>query len=73
MDAVKNADSRQPARMTDAGERGLPARCIRHPAGYMRVVLAREVPFLKVRVSLTGRMPTRTDWKPALPRTRLFA
>ena len=64
-----STESGQEARKMGAGERGLPARRIRHLAGYRRVWLSREGAFsLKVRVSLPGRMPERTGWKPALPR-----
>ena len=57
---------------TGAGERGLPARPLRHPAGERDVRSHKSVPFSESLAHVSGRMPDTAGWKPALPRARLL-
>ncbi len=50
------------------GERGLPARCVRHPAGYINRALCENGPdFAIASLSVPGRMPTTATKMVALP------
>ncbi len=53
---------------THPGERGLPPRSLWHPA---KDICAGQTAFPNTHLSenLSGRMPKRTGWKPALPIT----